>query len=152
MQILLVTSNYNQQITSALQRACVDKLLASRQVTRQQIQQFWVAGAFEIPVVVATALTQQVYDCVICLGAIIKGETLHFEVLARAVAHALMQLSIKHKTPVIFEIITAFTAEQALARSGKGKTNKGEEAADAALMMVKTMQTLCTNDDVADAH
>ncbi|MDE3269781.1 MAG: 6,7-dimethyl-8-ribityllumazine synthase [Pseudomonadota bacterium] len=139
--ILLVASCYNQQITTDLQRACIAKLLASGQIARQQIVELFVPGAFEIPVVVAASLAQAKYDCVICLGALIKGETRHFELVADTVAHALMQISVERKTPVIFEVLTALSVEQALARSG-AKGNRGEEAAMAALQMLETMRRI----------
>ena len=139
--ILLVSSCYNQEITSALQKACLAKLLASGQVQRQQIIEHFVPGAFEIPVTVSAALARARYDCVICLGALIKGDTLHFELISDAVAHALMQISVEKKTPVIFEVLTALTVEQALARSGS-VGNKGEEAAQAALQMLETMRRI----------
>ena len=102
MRILLVTSEFNHKITSSLHRGCLEQLLASGRLTNDNIVSVWVPGAFEIPVVVAHLCKK--YDCVICLGAIIKGETLHFELLAHGVTNALLGLSVRHKIPIVHEI------------------------------------------------
>lgn len=143
MQILIVTSKFNQQITQALHRGCVDTLLASGEISAREIESLWVPGAFEIPVTVAQAVACATRNCVICLGAIIKGETQHFELLAQEVSRALMQLSIENKIPVIFEVLATYNREQAWARCGlTGDKNRGQEAAQAALSMVQMMSRL----------
>lgn len=140
MQVLLVISRFNQEITSSLHRGCREQLLASGRLASDDIVSIWVPGAFEIPVVVAQLCTK--YDCIICLGAIIKGETLHFELLAHGVTGVLLDLSVRHKIPIIHEILATENYQQALARCGiKGK-NKGESAALTALTMIDTMREL----------
>ena len=143
MRILIVTSKFNYQITHALQRGCCDHLRA--QAPDAIISSLWVPGAFEIPVIVATALDQAKYSAIICLGAIIKGETYHFDLLASAVTHTLLQLSATHRTPLIFEVLATVNMAQAQARCGMtNKTNKGISAAQTALEMITTMQKLTT--------
>lgn len=143
MRILIVTSRFNQQITQALHRGCVDTLLASGEVSSSDIEALWVPGAFEIPVTVAQVILGANHDCVICLGAIIKGETHHFELLAQEVSGALMRLSLEHKVPVIFEVLATYDREQAWARCGlTSNKNKGQEAAQTALAMVQMMDKL----------
>ena len=143
MHILIVTSKFNYQITHALQRGCCEHLQA--QAPDATITSLWVPGAFEIPVVVATALEQAKYSAVICLGAIIKGETYHFDLLATAVTNTLLQLSAAHRTPVIFEVLATTNMAQAQARCGMtSETNKGLSAAQTALEMITTMQKLAT--------
>ena len=140
MRILLVTSEFNHKITSSLHRGCLEQLLASGRLTNDDIVSVWVPGAFEIPVVVAHLCKK--YDCVICLGAIIKGETLHFELLAHGVTNALLGLSVRHKIPIVHEILATTNYQQALARCGIEGKNKGESAALTALAMINTMREL----------
>lgn len=140
MRILLVTGKFNRQITSALHRGCRERLLASGRLTDDDIVSVWVPGAFEIPVVVARVCTE--YDCVICLGAIIKGETHHFELLAHGVTRVLLELSVRHKIPIVHEILATANYEQALARCGLEGNNKGESAALTALTMIDIMREL----------
>ena len=140
MQILVVTSRFNREIASALHRGCVNQLLAASRLTPDDIVSIWVPGVFEIPVVVAKFGPK--YDCIICLGAIIKGETLHFELLAHGVTGALLDLSVRHKIPIIHEILTTNDYQQALARCGITGRNKGESAALDALRMIHIMREL----------
>ena len=140
MRILLVTSRFNREITSSLHRGCRKHLLTSGRLTSNDIVSIWVPGAFEIPVVVAQLCPK--YDCIICLGAIIKGETLHFELLAHGVTGTLLDLSVRHKTPIIHEILTTNDYQQALARCGITGENKGKSAARTALTMIDIMREL----------
>lgn len=143
MRILIVTSKFNYQITHALQHGCRAHLQA--QVPDATITSLWVPGAFEIPVIVATALDKANYSAVICLGAIIKGETYHFDLLTTAVTNILLQLSVEHRTPLIFEVLATTNMAQAQARCGMtNKTNKGISAAQTALEMISTMQKIAT--------
>ena len=141
MRILIVTSKFNYQITQALQRGCCAYL--SEKARHADIRSLWVPGAFEIPVVVARALELGAYDAVICLGAIVRGDTRHFELLATEVTRALMQLSVTHRIPLIFEVLAVENMAQAQARCGlTSKHNKGVSAAQTALEMITTMQEL----------
>lgn len=143
VRILIVTSRFNYQITHALQRGCCEYL--REKAGDADIKSVWVPGAFEIPVVVARALDCAARDAVICLGAIIRGETRHFELLATEVTRALMQLSVAHRTPLIFEVLAAENMQQAQARCGlTGKHNKGVSAAQTALAMIATMHEIET--------
>ena len=141
MRILIVASKFNDQITHALQRGCCEYLQAH--APDATLESLWVPGAFEIPVVVATSLDKMKYDAVICLGAIIRGETRHFDLLATAVTRALLQLSIERRTPLIFEVLAVESMAQAQARCGiTSKTNQGVRAAQTALAMIETMRGL----------
>ena len=141
MRILIVSSKFNYQITHALQRGCCEYLQAN--APDATLKSFWVPGAFEIPVVVATSLDKMKCDVVICLGAIIRGETRHFDLLATEVTRALLQLSVERRTPLIFEVLAVENMEQAQARCGiTSKTNKGVSAAQTALAMIETMRGL----------
>ena len=141
MRILIVTSKFNYQITHALYRGCCEHL--QEQSPDVEVEAQWVPGAFEIPVVVAVALDKVKYNAVICLGAIVRGATRHFDLLATEVTRALLQLSVECRTPLIFEVLAVENMAQAQARCGMtGKTNKGVSAAQTALAMMETMRAL----------
>lgn len=149
----VVVSRYNPSITERLLDGAV-QTLRSRGVPDDQIDVAWVPGAFEIPTVAERLAASGRYVAVICLGAVIRGETTHDQHINRAVSLALAQIGVRHGLPVIFGVLTCNTLEQALARSGAqagthGKDspdsrlgNKGIEAAEAALEMVDLMAKL----------
>lgn len=101
-----------------------------------------VPGAFEIPLAADKILTTKKFDAVICIGAVIKGETAHFEHISNAVTDGILQVGLKHNTPVIFGVLTAYNEEQAKARSGEKENNKGWEAAETAIEMAKIMKKI----------
>jgi 6,7-dimethyl-8-ribityllumazine synthase len=149
----IVVSRFNESITSRLLQGAVDTLTAHG-VADDRIDVAWVPGAFEIPTVAELFASSGRYAAVICLGAVIRGETTHDQHINRAVSTALAEMGVRHRLPVIFGVLTCNTLEQAIARSGgqagtKGKDtpdarrgNKGAEAAEAALEMVGLMAKL----------
>ncbi len=150
--IAIVVAKFNRTITQRLLDGALAKL-RKHGVRDQDIQVCWVPGAFEIPVVAGRFATKDGCLAVICLGAVIKGETSHDEHINRAVSLELTRLSSNTDTPIIFGILTCNTVEQAEARSGlreqsRDKSldptagNKGAEAAEAALEMIDLMTEL----------
>jgi len=149
----IVVSRYNESITFNLLRGAVETLTAHG-VDEEAIDVAWVPGAFEIPTVAGHLARSGRYLAVLCLGAVIRGETTHDQHINRAVSIALAQLGAETGVPVLFGILTCNTLQQAIARSGGeagtrgkdtpgGKTgNKGIECALAALEMVNLMQQL----------
>ena len=149
----VVVARFNQKITTGLLNGAVDTLTA-RGVAEERIDVVWVPGAFELPAVAARLVRSGRYAAVICLGAVIKGETSHDEHINRAVSLTLAQLGVLNELPVIFGLLTCNTLEQAIARSGlkagtRGKDsddgrigNKGSECAEAALEMVSLMSKI----------
>jgi len=101
-----------------------------------------VPGAFEIPVVVKTLLDKSVYDAIITLGAVIRGETPHFDYICDACSSGISRLALDYGVPVIFGVLTVDTTEQALDRSGEEESNKGSEAAEAALEMIGVLSQI----------
>ncbi len=101
-----------------------------------------VPGAFELPVTADKLLSNNDYDAVICLGAVIKGDTPHFEYVSRSVSAGITQVSIKHSKPVLFGVLTTDTVEQALERAGDKGENKGSSVALAAIEMADIMRKL----------
>jgi 6,7-dimethyl-8-ribityllumazine synthase len=149
----IIVSRFNQSITGRLLDGAV-RTLAAHGVPDDDIDVAWVPGAFEIPTVAGQMAASERYAAVICLGAVIRGETTHDQHINRAVSMALAQLGARHKLPVLFGILTCNTLEQAVVRSGgqaatTGKDqaqvhigNKGVDCAEAALEMVDLMAKL----------
>jgi 6,7-dimethyl-8-ribityllumazine synthase len=149
----IVVSRFNESITSRLLDGAV-QTLTSHGVPDEQIDVAWVPGAFEIPTVAGRLAAGGRYVAVLCLGAVIRGETTHDQHINRAVSTALAQLGVRTGVPVLFGVLTCNTLEQAIARSGgqpssKGKDrpdsrlgNKGADCAEAALEMVDLMAKL----------
>ncbi|MEN2998128.1 MAG: 6,7-dimethyl-8-ribityllumazine synthase [Brevinematia bacterium] len=134
LSFAIVASKFNKLITDKLLDGAINFL---KQVETEEgnIDIFWVPGSFEIPIAVEEILSYRKYDAVICLGTLIRGETPHFEYIATHVTKSLLDLSIKHHTPVAFGIITANTVEEAIDRAGLKMGNKGIEATIAAVEM-----------------
>ncbi len=151
----IVVSRFNQSITSRLLDGAV-QTLTSHGVSEDQIDVAWVPGAFEIPTVAGCMANSGRYVAVICLGAVIRGETTHDQHINRAVSTAVAQLGTRCGLPVLFGVLTCNTLEQAIARSGgqaattgkdipeKRTGNKGIDCAEAALEMVDLMAKLQT--------
>lgn len=144
VRVAIVRARFNARVTNGLLRGCLEALTSAR-VPRKHIRVFAVPGSFEIPFVAARAARSGHYDVIITLGAIIKGETKHDEYIANAVSHALMSISIETGVPVIFGVITPNNLEQALARARGKETNKGWEAAMAAIEMAQVTAQLASS-------
>jgi 6,7-dimethyl-8-ribityllumazine synthase len=149
----VVVARFNQKITTGLHDGAMATLTAHG-VAEDRIDVVWVPGAFELPTAAARLARTGRYAAVICLGAVIKGETTHDEHINRAVSLTLAELGVRHALPVIFGLLTCNTLEQAITRSGsqagtRGKDgtdsrigNKGSQCAEAALEMVSLMAKL----------
>lgn len=137
-RILVIASRFNELVTKSLMDGAVTTLLES-DVAEKDICKVWVPGVFEIPVVAAKAARSGKFDAVICLGAVIRGATAHFDFVAGPVASGLMSLSVETEVPVIFGVLTTDTVEQALDRAGLKLGNKGSEAAHTALSTIRTL-------------
>lgn len=131
-RIGIVVSRYNRQVTERLLEGAL-KTLADQHVPPDQIDVAWVPGAWEIPVVARHLARQSTYHAVICLGAVIRGETSHDQYINQQVSLSLGQLAVQYGKPVTFGVLTCHNLEQALQRSGGGMGNKGSESALAAL-------------------
>lgn len=140
-RIGIVTSRFNSFIVDRLLSSCLAKL-ESAGISDNSITVIQVPGAFEIPVAAQRLLVDGKCDAVIALGAIIRGETPHFEYIARECSHGLAKLALKHDTPVIFGVLTVDNVDQAKDRSGDEESNKGGEAAQAAIQMINVMRKI----------
>ena len=137
----IVVARYNETITSRLLSGAVDTLIAHG-IGHEAIDVAWVPGAFEIPLVAARQAASGRYGAVICLGAVIRGETTHDQHINRAVSGELARMGVDSGIPVLFGILTCDNLEQAIHRSGGNVGNKGAECATAALEMVDLLRRL----------
>jgi len=138
-RFLILASRFNETITKALLSGAQD---AFADAGIQGVDTLWVPGCFELPTAAMKAARSGHYAAVVCLGAVIRGETPHFDIVANESARGLMQAGLETGKPVINGILTTDTVEQALNRAGIKGGNKGADAARAALAMVKTMSRL----------
>lgn len=141
VRVGLAVSRYNDFVTNRLQEGAMGALRAAG-VPEDAIVVAPVPGAFEVPQAARRLAAAGGVDAVIGLGCLIRGETPHFEVIASAVAHGLTRAALDSGVPMTFGVLTTNSAEEALARAGAGPSNKGWEAADAALAMVRLFRRL----------
>ncbi|MFI4876636.1 MAG: 6,7-dimethyl-8-ribityllumazine synthase [Blastopirellula sp. JB062] len=141
VRVAIVVARYNETITAKLCEGAVTTL-ESRGVAADAIEVAWVPGAWELPVVAARLARSGQFHAVICLGAVIKGETTHDQYINSQVSSTLGQLALECEMPIMFGVLTCNTLEQALHRAGGNVGNKGSEAADAALEMVHLLKQL----------
>ncbi len=144
LRIAIVVSRFNRAVTgSLLEGACEG--LAAAGVAADDIEVFHVPGAFEITVATERCAEGGRFDAVVCLGAVVRGETPHFDFIAGEVSRGVGDVAIRYSCPVAFGVLTTDTMEQALARAGHGHGNKGFEAAQTAIEMVRLLQQIPRN-------
>ncbi len=140
LKFAIVVSRFNDFITTRLLEGALDAL-RRHEVEDKDIDVYKVPGAFEIPVV-AKKLAQMDYDAVICLAAVIRGATPHFEYVSAEVSKGIANASLETGKPIIFGVITADTIEQAVERAGTKMGNKGFAAALSAIEMANLMKQI----------
>lgn len=137
----IVVSKYNDNITGKL-LAGASETLVKGGINSNDILVAWVPGAWEIPLVARRLARSGQFAAVLCLGAVIKGETTHDEHINRQVSLSLGQIALEFDLPVLFGVLTCNTMEQAIHRAGGNVGNKGAECAEAALEMVRLLRQL----------
>jgi 6,7-dimethyl-8-ribityllumazine synthase len=139
MRIAIVAGRFNEHITRPL-------LAGARKVLEQHgadpAPVYWVPGAFEIPLLAKKLVERGDCDAVVCLGAVIRGDTPHFEYVAGECARGVMQVGLETGVPVVFGVLTTDDLDQALARAGGAVGNKGEESALTAIEMVAHLRAI----------
>ncbi len=140
-KITVVASRYNSSIVDRLLEACLNTL-KNTGLQDQDITVVYVPGAFEIPSTVQHVIKHTSCDAVITLGAVIRGETPHFDYICSECAHGLGAISIANDVPVIFGVLTVDNTEQAMDRAGDEESNKGAEAAQAAIEMINIFRAI----------
>lgn len=139
--LAIVASKFNEYITRRLLNGCL-KELERNGIPKKEVKIIWVPGAFEIPTAALKLAKKKAIDAVICLGAVIRGETYHFELVAQGAARGISQVSLMTGKPVILGVLSTDTVNQALARSEEDGDNKGCDAASAALQMVDMLKQI----------
>jgi 6,7-dimethyl-8-ribityllumazine synthase len=137
----VVVSRFNESITRALVDGALDALVRHG-VRFDDIDVLWVPGAWELPLAVRAAMATEHYDAIVALGAVIRGDTPHFDYVAGEASRGLANASVDGEIPVGFGLLTCDTVEQAEARAGGAHGNKGWDAALAALEMIELMHQL----------
>ncbi len=137
----LVVAQFNSLVTERLQAGAVDTL-CRHGVSQEAIDVVLVPGAYDIPLFAKKLAASGRYDALICLGAVIKGETPHFDYIAAAMTQGIKEIMLTHELPITFGVLTTNSVEQALDRAGAKLGNKGAEAAVAAIEMVNTLKEL----------
>jgi 6,7-dimethyl-8-ribityllumazine synthase len=140
-KIAIVVSRFNETITNALLSGS-RKGLEEAGIPEKSIQVFEVPGAFEIPLTALEIARSKVYQGIICLGAVIRGETSHFDYVCLAVTKGVLHAQLETGIPISFGVLTTDTIEQALARAGNNSENKGYEAAKVVVEMVELMRRI----------
>jgi len=137
----VVVSKFNDFVTDRLRAGAVRALTAAGTAS-DDVTLVWVPGAFEIPIAARHAALSGRFDAVICLGCVVRGETPHFEFIASAVAHGIAEAAAATGIPMAFGVLTTNSIEEAIERAGEGTSNKGWEAAAAAIEMASVVAQL----------
>lgn len=141
IKLAIVASRFNEFITTKLIGGAED-CLKRHGVADDDITLAWVPGAFEIPLMAKKIAESGKYDAVICVGAVIRGATYHYEMVCNEAAKGIAQVSLSTGVPVLFGVITTDTIEQAIERAGTKAGNKGYDCAMAALELVNAFKTV----------
>jgi 6,7-dimethyl-8-ribityllumazine synthase len=141
LKFAIVVGRFNDHVTDKLLGGALD-MLVRHNTNLENITVARVPGAFEIPLVTERLAASGGYDALICLGAVIRGSTPHFEYVAAQVARGVAQTSLETKVPCIFGVLTCDTIEQAVERAGSKAGNKGAQAAMSALEMAAVMRQI----------
>ena len=141
VKIAVVVSRFNEEVTEGLLQGALS-VLHENKFDDKSIRIIHVPGAYEIPLTAKHLCMSGKYCGVICLGAVIKGETAHFEYISNAVSNGIMSLNLEYAMPVSFGVLTCYTDEQASKRSANDEHNKGREAASAVLEMIKILKEI----------
>lgn len=141
IKVGIVAGRFNELITSKLLSGAIDGL-KRHDVREEDIDVAWVPGAFEIPLIASKMTAKGAYDAVICLGAVIRGSTSHYDYVCSEVSKGIAQVSMNTGIPVMFGILTTENIEQAIERAGTKSGNKGFDCAVGAIEMVNLIREI----------
>lgn len=139
--IAIVVSRFNEAITELLFEGTMERL-RELSFPEEQITVIWVPGAVEIPLAAQRLAKTDIYEAIICLGAVIRGETSHYDYVCQQVSQGCQQVALHYDLPVVFGVLTTEDEEQAIARVNGQHSYKGQEAADVALEMVSVLRQI----------
>ncbi len=145
IKIGIVAARFNEFITSKLLGGAVDALVR-HEVNEDNIEIAWVPGAFEIPLIASKMAKSKKYDAIICLGAVIRGSTTHYDYVCSEVSKGIAHVSLNSDIPVMFGVLTTENIEQAIERAGTKAGNKGFDSAVGAIEMVNLIREIGSND------
>jgi 6,7-dimethyl-8-ribityllumazine synthase len=140
-RVAILVSRYNELITTKLLEGAL-VCCSEAGVAREAVDVIWLPGAFELPAAAAAAAATGEYSCLVALGAVIRGDTPHFDYVAGEAARGLGEVAVLHRVPVGFGVLTVDTLQQAVERAGGSAGNKGHEAAEAALRAADVLAQL----------
>lgn len=141
MKVGIVAARFNEFITAKLLSGAMDGLVR-HEVSEEDVHVAWVPGAFEIPLTASRMAKSGKYDAVICLGAVIRGATSHYDYVCNEVSKGIAHVSLETGVPVMFGILTTETIEQAIERAGTKAGNKGYDCAVGAIEMVNLLREI----------
>ena len=141
IKIGIVCARFNEFITSKLLGGALDAL-KRHDVADDNIETAWVPGAFEIPLIASKMAKSGKYDAIICLGAVIRGTTTHYDYVCSEVSKGIATVSLQNDIPVMFGVLTTENIEQAIERAGTKAGNKGFDCATGAIEMINLMREL----------
>ncbi len=141
IKVAIVASRFNEFITSKLLEGAMDGLLR-HDVREEDVHVAWVPGAFEIPLIASKLANSGKYDAVICLGAVIRGSTSHYDYVCSEVSKGIASVSLSSGIPVLFGVLTTENIQQAIERAGTKAGNKGYDCALSAIEMVNLIREI----------
>lgn len=141
IKIGIVAARFNEFITSKLLGGAIDAL-TRHNVKEEDIEVAWVPGAFEIPLIASKMAKSNKYDAIICLGAVIRGNTSHYDYVCSEVSKGIAHVSLNSDIPVMFGVVTTENIEQAIERAGTKAGNKGFDCAVGAIEMVNLIREI----------
>lgn len=139
LKFAIVVSQFNRLVTEKLLDGALTRLF-ELDIEESQIKTVTVPGAVEIPLIAKRLAKTKCYDAIICLGAVIRGETNHYDYVCKQVSFGCQQVALEYEIPVIFGILTTKNKKQALSRAGGDQGNKGVEAVNSAIKMIDSMR------------
>lgn len=145
IKIGIVAARFNEFITSKLLGGAIDALIR-HEVKEDNIEVAWIPGAFEIPLIASKMAKSKKYDAIICLGAVIRGSTTHYDYVCSEVSKGIANVSLNSDIPVMFGVLTTENIEQAIERAGTKAGNKGFDCAVGAIEMVNLIREIENND------
>ena len=141
VKIAIIVTRFNEFITSKLLAGAMDAL-KHHEVSEEAIEIVWVPGAFEIPLIASKLAASKKYDAIICLGAVIRGATTHYDYVCSEVSKGIASVSLATGVPVMFGILTTENIEQAIERAGTKAGNKGYDCAIGAIEMINLVKQI----------
>ena len=141
LKFAIVVSRFNEFITSKLLSGAIDTL-KRHETPDENISVIWVPGAFEIPIIAKKMASSGKFDAIICLGAVIRGSTTHYDYVCNEVSKGIAQVGLQSGVPTIFGVVTTENIQQAIERAGTKAGNKGVDAAVSAMEMANLLKTL----------